>query len=57
LGYRLKLERQAFKQLRKLPEASRRRVTQAVLDLEGDPFPPGKKWKRLMCTGGLVRLR
>jgi len=32
-------------------------VTQAILALEHDPFPPGKKWKRLKGTGGLVRLR
>jgi mRNA-degrading endonuclease RelE of RelBE toxin-antitoxin system len=32
-------------------------VTEAILALEENPFPPGKKWKRLKGTGGLVRLR
>jgi mRNA interferase RelE/StbE len=57
LAYRLKVERRAFKQLEKLPRADRMRVTEAILALEENPFPPGKKWKRLEGTGGLVRLR
>lgn len=57
MAYRLKVDRQAFKQLEKLPQPDRTRVTEAVLALEGDPFPSGKKWKRLEATGGLVRLR
>ena len=57
MAYRLKVERRAFKQLEKLPRADRMRVTEAILALEENPFPPGKKWKRLEGTGGLVRLR
>jgi len=55
--YRLKVDRRALKQLEKLPAPHHDRVVRAVLALEGDPFPPGKKWKRLKDTGGLVRLR
>ena len=43
--------------MEKLPRADRRRATKAILALEENPFPPGKKWKRLEGTGGLVRLR
>ena len=57
MTYRLKVERQAFKQLQRLPQADRVRVTEAILALEEEPFPPGKKWKRLENTGGLLRLR
>ena len=57
MAYRLKVERQAFKQLQKLSQPDRTRVTEAILALEEDPFPPGKKWKRLESTGGLLRLR
>jgi len=57
LAHRLKVERRAFKQLQKLPQAHRKRVMEAILALEENPFPPGKKWKRLEGTGGLVRLR
>ena len=57
MAYRLKVERRAFKQLEKLPRADQMRVTEAILALEENPFPPGKKWKRLEGTGGLVRLR
>jgi mRNA interferase RelE/StbE len=57
LAYRLKVERRAFKALEKLPRTDRTRVTEAILALEEDPFPAGKKWKRLQGTGGLVRLR
>jgi mRNA interferase RelE/StbE len=57
LAYRLIVERRAFKELERLAPPDRTRVTQAILALENDPFPPGKKWKRLKGTGGLVRLR
>ena len=57
MAYRLKVERRAFKQLERLSRADRMRVTEAILALEENPFPPGKKWKRLEGTGGLVRLR
>ena len=57
MAYKLKVERQAFKQLEKLPRADRMRATKAILALEENPFPPGKKWKRLEVTGELVRLR
>ena len=57
MAYRLKVEQRAFKQLQKLQQPHRRRVTEAILALEEDPFPPGKKWKRLEDAGGLVRLR
>ena len=57
MAYRLKVERRAFKALEKLPRTERTRVTEATLALEEDPFPPGKKWKRLQGTVGLVRLR
>ena len=57
MAYRLKVERRAFKQLEKLPRADRMRVTEAILALKENPFPPGKKWKRLEGTSGLVRLR
>jgi mRNA-degrading endonuclease RelE of RelBE toxin-antitoxin system len=33
------------------------RVTEAILALEENPFPPGKKWKLLEGSGGLVHLR
>ena len=57
MAHVLKVERRAFKQLKKLPRSHRTRVTEAILALEENPFPPGKKWKRLKGTGGLVRLR
>ena len=57
MPYQLRVERRAFKQLEKLPQAARARVAEAILALEQDPFPPGKKWKRLGGTGGLLRLR
>ena len=57
MTYCLKVEQQAFKQLTKLPQADRTRVTEAILAWEEKPFPPGKKWKRLEGAGGLVRLR
>ncbi len=57
MAYKLKVERRAFKQLEKLPRADQMRATKAILALEENPFPPGKKWKRLEGTGGLVRLR
>ena len=57
MTYCLKVEQRAFKQLTKLPQADRTRVTEAILALEDKPCPPGKKWKRLEGTGGLVRLR
>jgi mRNA interferase RelE/StbE len=57
LAYQLKVERRAFKQLRKLPQPRRRLVTEVILPLEENPFPSGKKWKRLEGTGGSVRLR
>jgi len=57
LVYRLKVERRVFKELKKLPRVNQRRVTEAILALEVNPFPPGKKWKRLKGSGGLVRLR
>jgi len=57
LAHVLEVERRAFKQLEKLPRSHRTRVTEAILALEENPFPPDKKWKRLKGTGGLVRLR
>ena len=57
MAFRLVVERRAFKELERLPPAERARMTKAILALENDPFPPGKKWKRLKGTGGLVRLR
>ena len=57
MAYRLKVERRAFKELKKLSPADQTRVTKAILALEEDPFPAGKKWKRLQGIGGLVRLR
>lgn len=57
MAWQLKVERRAFQQLQKLPRADRTRVTEAILTLEEDPFPPGKKWRRLEGTAGLVRLR
>jgi mRNA interferase RelE/StbE len=57
LTYVLKVERRAFKQLERLPRPDRTRVTEAILSLQETPFPPGKKWKLLKGTGGLVRLR
>jgi mRNA interferase RelE/StbE len=57
VAYHLKVERQAFQQVKKLPLPDRRRVTEAILALEEDPFPAGKKWKPLENTGGLLRLR
>jgi mRNA-degrading endonuclease RelE of RelBE toxin-antitoxin system len=57
VSYQLKVERQAFKQLAKLPQPKRTRLTEAILSLEEDAFPPGKKCKQLESTGGPVRLR
>jgi mRNA interferase RelE/StbE len=57
VAYRLKVERQAFKQLQKLSQPDRTRLIEAILALEETPFPPGKKWKRLENAGGLLRLR
>jgi mRNA-degrading endonuclease RelE of RelBE toxin-antitoxin system len=57
LAYQLKVERGAFKELKKLPPADQTRVTKTILALEEDPFPLGKKWKRLQGTDGLVHLR
>ena len=57
MAHRLKVERRALKQLEKLPASHRERVIQAVLALQEEPFPPGKKWKRLKDTGGMIRLR
>lgn len=56
MTYHLKVERQAFRQLERLAPPDRRRVTEAILALEDDPFPPGKKCKRLVSAGGLARL-
>ena len=44
MAYKLKVERRAFKQLEKLPRADRMRATKAILALEENPFPAGKKW-------------
>jgi mRNA interferase RelE/StbE len=57
LAHRLKVERRAFKQLQKLPQAHRKAVTETILALEGNPFPLGKKWKHLEGTSGSVLLR
>jgi mRNA interferase RelE/StbE len=57
VAYQLKVERQAFKQLKRLPLPDRTRVTEAILALERDPFPAGKTGKRLENMGGLLRLR
>ena len=57
MAYRLKVDRLALKQLEKLPAPQRQRVIRAVLALEEDPFPPGKKCKRFKDTEGMVRLR
>lgn len=47
-----------YKQLSKLAPVERERVVPAILALEKNPFPSGKKWKRLSTTGGrLIRLR
>lgn len=55
--YRLKVARQALKHLEKLPATQRERLVRAILALEQDPFPPGKKWRWLQDSGGPVRLR
>jgi len=57
LSYRMKVERRAFKQIRKLPRTDRTRLAKAILELEENPFPGGKKWKSLEDSGGLIRLR
>ncbi len=57
MAYRLKVDRQAFRQIERLPPPERKRVTEAMLALEDDPFPPGKKCNRLGSAGGLARLR
>ena len=57
MSHQVKLERQAFNQLERLGDPQRTRIVNAILALEHDPFPPGKKWKRLEGTRGLVRLR
>ena len=57
MAYHLKVDRQAFRQIERLAPPERKRVTEAILALEDDPFPPGKKCKRLVGAGGLARLR
>ena len=56
--YQLKVADDVYKQLKKLAPAERSRVIPAILALEEDPLPPGKKWKRLKATEeSLIRLR
>ena len=57
MAYHLKVERQAFRQIERLAPPERKRVTEAILALEDDPFPPGNKCKSLVSAGGLARLR
>jgi len=57
LSYRMKVERRAFKQIRKLPRTDRTGLAKAILELEENPFPRGKKCKSLEDSGGLIRLR
>ena len=54
----LKVADDVYKQLKKLAPAERSRLIPAILALEEDPLPPGKKWKRLKATeGSPIRLR
>ena len=56
--YQLKVADDVYKQLKKLASVERSRIIPAILALEEDPLPPGKKWKRLKATEeSLIRLR
>ncbi len=56
--YALKVAASVSKKLRSLDPPERRRLTRAILALAKDPYPPGKKWKRLRgLRDQFVRLR
>lgn len=56
--YRLVIAKSAFKQIEKADRSQRNRVRDALIKLADDPYPEGKKWKRLRGTDGeFVRLR
>jgi len=56
--YVLKVAASVSKKLRSLDPPERRRLTRAILTLAEDPYPPGKKWKRLKgLHDQFVRLR
>ena len=49
-AYRLQVPRRVFKELSKHPASQRKRLKEAIFALGENPFPPGKKWKRLVTT-------
>lgn len=56
--YALKVTASVSKKLHSLDPPETRRLTEAILALTEDPFPPGKKWKRLRGVGDqFIRLR
>ncbi len=56
--YALKIAASPSKKLRSLDPHERQRLTRAILALAKDPYPPGKKWKRLKGQRDqFVRLR
>ncbi len=56
--YQLRVAGDVYKQLKRLTPVERKRVIPAILALEENPFPPGKKSRRLKATeANLVRLR
>jgi mRNA interferase RelE/StbE len=56
--YRLVIAKSAFKQIEKIDRSQRNRVRDALIKLADNPYPEGKKWKRLQGTGGeFLRLR
>lgn len=57
-SYQLNVADSVYKQLKKLTRVERKRVVPAILALEENPFPSGKKWKRLKTANArLLRLR
>jgi len=57
-SYQLSVADNVYKQLKKLTPVERKRVVPAILALEENPFPAGKKWKRLKTANArLIRLR
>ena len=56
--YRLVIAKSTFKQIEKIDRSQRNRVRDALIKLANNPYPEGKKWKRLQGTDGeFLRLR
>ena len=58
MRFRLKVPESVYKELEKIDAIHRKRVRNEILKLADNPFPEGKKWKRLKgLDGSYVRLR